>query len=1292
MTGNDKMGSGKKFAGLKSWQGMLLGLAFACACLGVTTRVHAETVRDEFNNQSYSNNNGTQSWSTTWVEIGENDGATSGEIRVVVDQGESYVLRVQNSRGIHRGVDLSGASSAVLRFDYRRSDLDNANDYVTVEVSDNGGTSWTELARFRGPQNDSNYQPVSYDISSFATANTRIRLLGSTNLGNNDEVYFDNIEIDYSLATTAGLVAHYSLEGNVTDSSGNGHDGGSQGTVAYQPAKVCDGAQFDGTGYLQVPDNDDFDLTDALTVMAWIHPDTLNVSGHDNLYSFLSKDANYEFHVQSNGALNWWWSGGNLITGAGVVPVGSWSHVAFVYSRSAGTLQILVNGIQVANQSYSAPLTVNNDPFLIGTDKTTGGAEMPLRRFFGSIDEVRIYDGALSAGEISLLMNETDPCGLPTPLAEWRFDECGYQGAAPLVEDAQGNYDMTAQGEVESEPAGVVGRAAMSDLSTDFFLTATDVPMSGDWTVSTWFRMPFTHTEGSRYHVLGAMAGGGNDLLWIDSNDNYVWGGWANSVAQSGTFRFSTLGDGWHQLVAVGQSGRTDLYIDGVLRDSVSLQPSGNLHYVGTSYDQAGGEQGFRADLDEFLIFGGALDATQIDSLYQLQSNGRNLDGTEREEILCVAAIDHFEIVHDGSALTCAPEAVTIRACVDADCTTLYTDDVDIDLSPAGWVGGDSQTLSGGSEIFRLRHTSQGTVILSVSSQDPAADSGPQCMDGVGGPSCNLTFHEAGFIFDVPDLTSCGLEENILIAAVRADGSGERCVGDDSFADTTRNVNFWYSYQEPATGTRPVYVNGSAVSGASPGTAVQLTFDGQAQSSLNVRYADAGRVGLSARFDGSGEEDGLIMVGSDSFVASPHHLLVSAAAGGTPLNNATSGGDPLWPAGEDFTVEVTGVCSDDSVTPNFAATTALSATAANPAPGTFTGGPLAAVDYAGGKATGTAAYSEVGTVTLQAEAANYLGSGRNVSGTTVVGRFTPHHFDVSLNSPSFAPACGLGGFTYVGQPFVYGTDPVISVTARNKQNEVTENYTGVWWKITGSSLTGKTYSTATGTLDLSSIPAADPVIADLGGGMGMLTFDDGGGLRFVRNVAPVASFDAEISLSINVLDGDDIAPTTNPVTFGDASAGNGISFASGKNMRWGRLALQNAYGSERVALPMPFRAEYFNGSAFVTNTLDDCTSVPLNWIGLSNDNGTGNPITVGSGTSTSTASLDNDPFDAGHAGLRFSAPNSEGYIDVRADLSLLPWLRFDWNGDGIFDDPTARATFGIYRSRPGIIYRRETYR
>ena len=97
--------------------------------------------------------------------------------------------------GVQREVDLTGFVSATLTFEWRRTDLDGASDYATVDISANGGTSWTELARYAGAADDSGYTSANFDITAYMAVNTRIRFLGSSGLGSGDEVYFDNVEI-----------------------------------------------------------------------------------------------------------------------------------------------------------------------------------------------------------------------------------------------------------------------------------------------------------------------------------------------------------------------------------------------------------------------------------------------------------------------------------------------------------------------------------------------------------------------------------------------------------------------------------------------------------------------------------------------------------------------------------------------------------------------------------------------------------------------------------------------------------------------------------------------------------------------------------------------------------------------------------------------------------------------------------------------------------------------------------------------------------------------------------------
>jgi len=160
------------------------------------------TFRDEFNAVSYGNNDGTLSWSGDWVEINESNGPTEGDEQVLDIDGP-YQLRVRDNdgggEGVEREVDLTGAESATLSFIYRRKDLDDSNDYVRLEISSNGSAGpWTEIARFQGAASDSGYQPFSQDISAYISANTRIRLLSSPDMGGKDVVFFDNIQIQCS--------------------------------------------------------------------------------------------------------------------------------------------------------------------------------------------------------------------------------------------------------------------------------------------------------------------------------------------------------------------------------------------------------------------------------------------------------------------------------------------------------------------------------------------------------------------------------------------------------------------------------------------------------------------------------------------------------------------------------------------------------------------------------------------------------------------------------------------------------------------------------------------------------------------------------------------------------------------------------------------------------------------------------------------------------------------------------------------------------------------------------------
>lgn len=157
--------------------------------------------RDEFESRSYSNDDGSLSWASNWLETGETTSPTGGDIRIDDDdEGErdEYQLMLRDDgQTVAREVDLGAAGSATLSFLYRRENLQNSGDYVAVDVSYNGGGSWSELDRFIGSATDSSYLSASYPLASAQLSDsTRIRFRTPTGgMRDNNQVWFDDIEI-----------------------------------------------------------------------------------------------------------------------------------------------------------------------------------------------------------------------------------------------------------------------------------------------------------------------------------------------------------------------------------------------------------------------------------------------------------------------------------------------------------------------------------------------------------------------------------------------------------------------------------------------------------------------------------------------------------------------------------------------------------------------------------------------------------------------------------------------------------------------------------------------------------------------------------------------------------------------------------------------------------------------------------------------------------------------------------------------------------------------------------------
>ena len=158
---------------------------------------------DLLNVESFSNNDGTENWSTDWIESDSSgSGPASGNIDV---KGGNFRIKVSSTNdNVYREADLSNAVSATLSFTYNSAMQFGDAGQLAVQVSSNGGASYTTLpdAIFDDTTNTGSGSK-SIDISSHMAADTRIRLI-VTSGGGTKQIKVDNIQISYTPNSDAG--------------------------------------------------------------------------------------------------------------------------------------------------------------------------------------------------------------------------------------------------------------------------------------------------------------------------------------------------------------------------------------------------------------------------------------------------------------------------------------------------------------------------------------------------------------------------------------------------------------------------------------------------------------------------------------------------------------------------------------------------------------------------------------------------------------------------------------------------------------------------------------------------------------------------------------------------------------------------------------------------------------------------------------------------------------------------------------------------------------------------------
>jgi len=1142
----------------------------------------------------------------------------------------------------------------------------------------------------------------------------------------------------------------------VVDNSGNNNNGTAIGGINTLDGKICHAADIPSntsrTTYEAVDTRLDLDADIGSTgsISLWYQGnEAWNANSDKRLFDATDGNKYFFAEIRSDGRVKFWLEDSNdgdyqkVTSNAFNVSQGVWKHLVFSWDISNQTVKVFIDGIEQT---------------LTGGDGGTSGFSGFDSLYFGDnrdasyitgqssadglIDEALVFNSVLTASQVTSIYNNqnagknydgterTCPPEL-SPLLEYRFEEESWNGTDGEILDSSGNnHHASVHNNSQPEtsfPAlsgdpGTCGYASQNDGSiqvTNLPLDTTTVGVKT--TVTFWMNWDGTNNVmpmGWNFHDIWMVGNSMGFNTW--RNDIY-------GISSAG------LANGWHHVAVEFTNGSVidnRMHIDGVeqvLTNRRNRNPNNSRAFVNSQMRVGGVTNSsfydFHGSLDEFRVYEGALTTEQIQTIM-----------AERHD--CSSpALHHYEIEHDGEGLTCEAENVTIKACENESCSILSTESVTLDFLADGNLI-NSPTFVG-STLISFNNTDVETLTLSVANATVAASNSVVCDTG-SNASCDIAFADSGFRFlsgnnnatTLPNqIAGVAFPETLKIQAVK-DNNG---VCTPLFTNN-KVINLSQENVNPSgIGGLKFTSNGDTIGKHPTTTPTTLNFGADSIATITAPiYHDAGSIRLRATF----QENGISLTGaSNAFWVRPDKLVISADAGGTVLNGQSNSSTTTHKAGESFNLTVTAYngATPMKITRNYApGQIELMLDRTGP---TLTGSSDGELTYAAGETLTTdtnpifapvtlasfssgvsefngAHYSEVGLINLDIQDKSYGDGNINVPGDAIdIGRFTPHHFKQTVaQHGSFLTTCNAApSFAYSGQKnaanegtITYLTNPVIAITAYNKQDKVTENY---YENNEGSPNDYMMLSTEYNSSNREGINIEEPTFDEAAVGV------DGNLLPITASLSTGALKNTDLTSLLNdplprgtlhyeLSDADHffynrsanskVTPFISDIDFTVTSIrdSDGVTLNStedisptGVNIRFGRQVLENSYGPETANLPQPMRIEHFDGASFITSSNANCVSYDKSNITLTN-------ISL----NPALTDIQGDPgnfVDGETQQLYLEAPGAENQGSLDVLYNTFDWLEYDWKNDGNYTDPSATATFGVFRGNDRIIYWRE---
>ena len=281
---------------------------------------------------------------------------------------------------------------------------------VTATATDNDAVAGVQFLLDGQPLGDEDTTaPYSVPWNTRSTANGNHTLAARARDRSGNQRTTANVGVtvnNVAVPPPAGLVAGFGFDetsgATADDSSGTGNNGTISGATRTANGRIGAALDFDGVDdQVNVPDANSLDLTNGMTLSAWVNPRALNGAWRTVIFKEGTGDLVYGLYGQDNtpvpaGSMN---ANGGIrsLRGTSQVPLGTWTHLAYSYDGAAERL--FVDGQQVASVARGGAIATSTGQLRIGGNSLWG------ERFSGLIDEVRVYQRALSQAEVEADMN-----------------------------------------------------------------------------------------------------------------------------------------------------------------------------------------------------------------------------------------------------------------------------------------------------------------------------------------------------------------------------------------------------------------------------------------------------------------------------------------------------------------------------------------------------------------------------------------------------------------------------------------------------------------------------------------------------------------------------------------------------------------------------------------------------------------------------------------------------------------------------------------------------------------------